>query len=165
MIYDISGIIPYTDCLINQLEMVQRRAACFVKHDYSRHSSVTNMLTDLKWDTLQHKRNAAGISMFYKIKNHLVNIHPSHLLRPTRNSTRSQNDNLNNNYSRSHNQQFIQLHAKKSTYLHSFYPATIVLWNKLPQAVASQPTFERFQATMGGLGSFKRTPPSTSSCF
>jgi len=43
---------PYTDCLINQLEMVQRRAARFVKHDYSGHSSVTDMLTDLKWDTL-----------------------------------------------------------------------------------------------------------------
>jgi len=116
--------------------------------------SVTDILADLKWDTLQHRRNVPRVSMFYKIKNHLVDIHLTHLHRPTRNLTRSQNDNLNNNYSQGHDQQFIQLHAKKSTYLQSFYPVTIVLWNKLPQAVASQPTFERFQAAVGGPGSF-----------
>ena len=63
--YALSVWAPYTDCLTNQLKMVQRRAARFVQHDYSRHSSVTDILADLKWDTLQHRRNVPRVSMFY----------------------------------------------------------------------------------------------------
>ena len=36
---------PYHKCQINQLEKIQRRAARFVLHNYSRESSVTRMLT------------------------------------------------------------------------------------------------------------------------
>ena len=42
---------PHSACLINQLEIVQRRATISVKHDSARTSSVTNMVTDLKWVT------------------------------------------------------------------------------------------------------------------
>ena len=37
---------------IDKLEMVQRRAAHFVKGDYSRTSSVTAKFADLQWYTL-----------------------------------------------------------------------------------------------------------------
>ena len=47
---------PHSECQINQLNMVQRQAARIVKHNYARTSSVTNMLTDLKWYTLQQRR-------------------------------------------------------------------------------------------------------------
>ena len=39
---------PHSDGQINQLEMVQRPAARFMKHDYAQTSTVTNMLNDLK---------------------------------------------------------------------------------------------------------------------
>ena len=41
---------PYTNTNIKKLEMVQRRAARFVKGDYDRTSSVTAMLDELGWD-------------------------------------------------------------------------------------------------------------------
>ena len=58
----------------NQLEMVQRRAARFVKSDYSRTSSVTAMRQDLGWDTLQQRRDQARLSMMYRITHQQVDI-------------------------------------------------------------------------------------------
>ena len=47
---------PHTQRNVNKLEMVQRRAARFVKGDFDRTSSVTSMLADLRWNTLQERR-------------------------------------------------------------------------------------------------------------
>jgi hypothetical protein len=46
---------PYTKFNINKLEKCQRRAARFVIGYYSRESSVTSMLKELKWPTLQQR--------------------------------------------------------------------------------------------------------------
>jgi hypothetical protein len=40
---------PYTDTLTNQIEAVQRRAGRWVKNDYGRLSSVSEMLESLHW--------------------------------------------------------------------------------------------------------------------
>ena len=58
----------------NQLEMVQRRAVRFVKSDYSRTSSDTAMRQDLGWDTLQHRKDQARLSMMYRITHQQVDI-------------------------------------------------------------------------------------------
>lgn len=44
---------PLVPIHIVQLEMVQRRTAMFVMNDYARTSSVTDLLRDLSWDTIQ----------------------------------------------------------------------------------------------------------------
>jgi len=44
---------PRTKRNINQIEMVQHRAARFVVHDYSRFSHVSPMIKQLGWDTLE----------------------------------------------------------------------------------------------------------------
>ena len=49
----------------------------FVKKDYQRASSVTTMLQSLKWDTPQHRRNIARVTMLYKTINGLVDIIPT----------------------------------------------------------------------------------------
>jgi hypothetical protein len=133
---------PHTEKLVNQLEMVQRRAARFVNRDYQRTSSVTSMLANLQWNSLEHRRNIARVSMLYRIHHHLVDINPSESLYPTTSSTRG------------HNLQFTQLQARKSAYQHSFYPATIVLWNRLPASIVTQPTLEGFQLALGGVRDF-----------
>ena len=46
---------PYTNTNIKMIEMVQRRTAHFVKGDYDRTSSVTAMLKERGWDTLQER--------------------------------------------------------------------------------------------------------------
>ena len=47
---------PYTRKNIQSLEAVQRRAARFVKNDFKFTSSVTAMLQDLEWPTLEERR-------------------------------------------------------------------------------------------------------------
>ena len=53
---------------IDQLEMVQRRTARFVRNDYLRQSSVTEMVTLLYSTTLQKRRDMTRVTMLYKIK-------------------------------------------------------------------------------------------------
>jgi hypothetical protein len=67
---------PAADSHINQLEMVQRRTARFVKNDFSRQSSVTEMVNSLHWTTLQKRRDMARVTMLYKIKHDLVDVTP-----------------------------------------------------------------------------------------
>ena len=47
---------PYEKGDIETLEKVQRRAAHFVKGDYRQRSSVTQMIKDLGWQSLQERR-------------------------------------------------------------------------------------------------------------
>ena len=129
---------PHAETHINQLEMVQRRAARFVKKDYQRKSSVTTMLQALKWDTLQHRRNVARVTMLYKTINGLVDIIPTPPLRQSRSK-------------RFHTQHFTQISCSKSAYQHSFFPAAVVLWNHLSQHAVSQPTIEGFKAAVAGI--------------
>ena len=54
--YVSSSWAPFNDTDNGKIEKVQRRAARFVMNDYRRTSSVTEMLTNLDWDTLQERR-------------------------------------------------------------------------------------------------------------
>jgi hypothetical protein len=66
--------------------MVQRRPTRFVKNDYSRQSSVTEMVNSLHWTTLQKRRDMARVNMLYKIKHDLVDVTPDPPLRNARTS-------------------------------------------------------------------------------
>ena len=71
---------PHHKSDIDKLEAVQRRAARLVMRDYHRTSSVTNMLCQLNWPTLQHCTNVSKLVMLYKIKHRTVDVPPGHLL-------------------------------------------------------------------------------------
>ena len=45
----------------DKLEAIQRRAARFVHNDYSKYSSVTQMLKDLKWQPLADRRRDSAL--------------------------------------------------------------------------------------------------------
>ena len=47
---------PFRQYQIDAVEMVQRRAARFVTSQYNRYQSVTSMLQELKWTSLQQRR-------------------------------------------------------------------------------------------------------------
>ena len=70
--------------------MTQRRAARFVKNIPFRHSkppvSVSTMVSDLGWESLQTSRLHSRLTMMYKITNGLVEVPPvsyTHLTLPT----------------------------------------------------------------------------------
>ena len=50
---------PHTAKDINKIEAVQRRAARFVKSKYKKEDSVSSMIKDLKWNTLEQRRKKA----------------------------------------------------------------------------------------------------------
>ena len=60
---------PYTKTNIEKLESVQRRAARFEVSDYDSDfsSSVTSILNELKWCSLEVRRQVSRLMMFYKI--------------------------------------------------------------------------------------------------
>ena len=59
---------PYLKKDTSRLEQVQRQAARFTCHDYSTFSTVTQILKDLKWDSLEARRQTLRfIDMFQPV--------------------------------------------------------------------------------------------------
>jgi len=63
---------PYQTVHITNIEKIQRRVARWVLHDYSRYSSVTSMLYQLQWPSLESRRMKARLSLFYEARNNLI---------------------------------------------------------------------------------------------
>ena len=125
---------PHTKDAIIKIEMVQRRAARYVTNRYRNTSSVTSMLGDLEWDTLEIRRKKIRLTMMYKIINNLIDIRAEeYLTKPTR-QTRS-----------SHSLKYQQFSASTDYYKHSFFPQTTSIWNTLPAPVAEAPCLVSFK--------------------
>ena len=58
---------PHTKDNIDKIEMTQRRAARWVKNQFSTYDSVTDMLSELGWRSLECQWIDARMIMFYKI--------------------------------------------------------------------------------------------------
>ena len=126
---------PYNQGLIQKLEAVQRRAARFACRNNDHHSSVTKMLEDLKWDSLQMHRQANRLTLLYKSINGQVAIPAQTFLTPIVRPTR-----------RNNSQAFIRPQASKDVYMNSFFPKTINESNILPEAIiVKSPTPEIFK--------------------
>ena len=65
-----------------QIRKMQRGAARFMNGDYSKESSVTSMLKELKWPTLQQRRTNTKMVMMYRIVHHLIAIPSQMYLTP-----------------------------------------------------------------------------------
>ena len=126
---------PHTANNIGKLEMVQRRSARFVMGDYRTTSSVTAMMTDLHWQTLQERRAQAKAIMMFLIVNSLVDIPPTHLI-PAAVTIRG------------HSQKFLVPYARTSTYRQSFFPDAIRTWNSLPQYAVACESLEAFKGSL-----------------
>jgi len=112
--------------------MVQRSA--YVQNDYHYTSSVTNMLRELKWSTLEQRRNQASLTMLHvhKIHNKMVKVDHSHLT-----TTR--------------NNKFLFPHSKTKYHMNSFFSRAIRHRNELPTEIKDVPTVPAFAS---GLNKF-----------
>ena len=63
---------PHQKYNSDKLEMVQRRASCFVKGRYGMYESVTQMLEELTWAPLSKRRENTRLILFYKIIKNLA---------------------------------------------------------------------------------------------
>ena len=131
---------PYSQVNTHKLEMVQRRSVRWVKQDYSRYSSVTDLQNTLGWSTLEKRRLDSKLVLFYKIYYNLVALPlPYYLEVPTR---------LTRNM---HPLSLRQPHVKVDFFKFSFFPHTTVLWNRLPANIATLPDLEQFKLAVAQL--------------
>ena len=81
---------PFRQYQIDAVEMVQRRAARFVTGQYNRYQSVTSMLQELKWTTLQQRRQEQRLVNLYKCVNNINTLQiPPYVVKPTRTTKRT----------------------------------------------------------------------------
>lgn len=114
---------PFKTKQIDELEMVQRRAARFVCRDYKRTSSVTSMMKELGWDNLVSRRKASRLKMLNRIVKDETGLKKEEYLTSGPAKTRTKNDNKLSVY-----------RAVTNEFKYSFFPRTIVEWNNTPQS-------------------------------
>ena len=116
----------YCNGLNNELENVQKRGAGFVTRNYSYETgSMTSILEEMKWETLQKRRKDNRLILLYKglkgkariPKDDLIMLIPKN---------------------RNHHSLVFQIPtASKDAYKKSFSPQTIRDWNVLPDSLIS----------------------------
>ena len=125
---------PYTDKDIRKIEMVQRRAARYVTNRHHNTSSVTEMINELGWETLECRRQKIQLTLLYKIINNLVDIPASDYLARAPSRLRA-----------NHKFKYRHLSSKSDCLKYSFFHKTIPVWNSLPAAVAEAPSLASFK--------------------
>ena len=119
---------------IKALERIQRQGARLCTQNYSREpGTLTQLLNDLQWDTLQTRRTIKRISIIYKMEHNLIDIPLDHYIQP---NTRS---------SRKHDSQFLQIRYSANIFGNSFFPTTIKEWNYLPPNTVSSKSLNSLQ--------------------
>ena len=124
---------PHTATDITKLEAVQRRSARWATRDYQRTSSVTQMIKDLNWRTLEQRRIDSRLTLMYKIAYDLVAIPAADYLIPNTRQSR-----------RNHLRAYRPIPTRKDYYKYTFFPRTIVHWNALPFYIPVLPTVAQF---------------------
>ena len=125
---------PHTQSHINQIEMVQRRAARYVLGIYDPYASVSNMFTQLNWYPLSFHRERQRLILLYKIVNNLVAVDIS------------QYTSAYTGRSRHFNSHSLHIpHSSCNIHKYSFFPRTIPVWNALPNSVVSAPSVDAFK--------------------
>ena len=127
---------PHQKYNSDKLEMVQRRAARFVKGRYGMYESVTQMLEELTWVPLSKRRENARLILFYKIINNLAMV-PHACLEKADGRTR-----------KNHNLKFRHVGYNVDPYGQSFFPKCISAWNGLAQEIAEANTLDLFKSKL-----------------
>ena len=102
---------PHSQNNIKTLERIQRQAARLCTNNYSREpGSVTQLLQELGWETLQTRRKSKRITTLYKMEHNIIDIPLDQYIKH------------NTRCSRKHNSQFLQIRHSSNTFGHSFFP-------------------------------------------
>ena len=140
MIYIISDYKNNIKHAFTLLEKVQRRAALWTTSNYDYRSSVTSMIENLGWRTLEQRRSDARLCLFYRIVYGLVAVPiPDYIQSKTWTSKNC------------HSMTFYQIHTHRNFSKYSFFPLAIVQWNALPESVVCLPTLDAFKEDVGKL--------------
>ena len=125
---------PHRKSNKDKIEKVQRRAARFVSNNFRRKASVSEMLHNLGWQSLDSRRQDQRLVLFYKIINGLASVETEDILMPADSRTR-----------KNHSFKFKHLQGNCDSYRYSFFPATISSWNNLPFGIEKVDSVEGFK--------------------
>ena len=109
---------PYTSQAKHKMEMVLRRAARYATNRYRNSSSVTDMLENLNWETLETRQIKSQLTVMFKILHGLVDIPSDDYLTPASTQTRAL-----------HMKKLRQYASSTDAFKYSFFPRTITTWN------------------------------------
>ena len=121
-----------THSLIEDLEMVQRKAARWIENKWQYVFSPTQMIRLLKLQSLKTRRQLACLKLLFDISNNLKFVEDK--IKPTR--------------QRCTNIRYQRQHARVKVYKNSYFPFTIELWNKLPSKISNELTRNKFIASL-----------------
>ena len=127
---------PHQQYLIDNIEMIQRRAVRWVKQDYRLISDVSDMMNDLQWPTLYERRKYCRLITFHKFLHQNppdINI-PRHYL----------HHSLSHFTRLSHHHRLIPPITSTNYYQKSFFPHTIADWNNLPNELIECVALDKF---------------------
>ena len=124
----------------SKIEPVQRRAARYVTNCFERTDSVTSMLLDLKWETLESRRKICQFTLLFKIVNDLIDVPADPYLKPSNARTRAL-----------HSRKFCQPHTRTNIFKFSFFPHSIPSWNSLLASAADAPSRVSFKRELSKL--------------
>ena len=103
-------------------------------------SSITDMLEELNWESLESRRTKIQLTLLYKIMNGMVDIPTSPYVTQASARTRS-----------SHTMKLRQISSRTDAYKYSFFPRTIPFWNSLPASIAEAPDLVSFKRELSTL--------------
>ena len=125
---------PQQKTQIKQLEQVQRNDVKFVlnkPYNYQSPLSVTTMLQQLNWPTLEDSRKTADQILMFKVINSLEAVPQSYLPQWSPWYVESI--------------RFITYHCRLNIYQHSFFPRTVTYWNQLPVSITNLQCLDSFK--------------------
>ena len=134
---------PYVAKNIQQVEMIQRRAARWVLGCYDRLDSVNDMLSSLKWSFLELRRSDARLCMLYKESNGLATYECDKLQRAHKSRMDTRLSSLSH--------RFEQPRCTCDYFKNSFYPRTIELWNNPPPEIIASTSPCSFRQSLCNL--------------
>ena len=136
--YASSAWDPYQANHISKIEMVQRRSARFIKHQYSREpGSVTKLMKDLELPTLQTRRKIKRLCLFHKAHHQKIAINIPPYVEKKTTTTRQY-----------HPKRYRNMRTNSDTYKFSFFPRTIRKWNDLPPKLLDTDDPEAFKTSL-----------------
>ncbi|KAK6191216.1 hypothetical protein SNE40_002953 [Patella caerulea] len=129
---------PQQKTQAKQIEQIQRNAARFVlskPYNCQNPSSVTLMIQQLNWPSLEQRRQYSDLVLMFKVVHKLVAV-PSTILPVS--SVR-------------HNRKFIPYHCRINAYQHAFFPRVIGHWNRLPDQVLQLDSLDSFKEALQSI--------------
>ena len=127
---------PHTAELKHRVEMVQRNGARFVMGDYRQRSSVTDLLSHLKWESLESRRLLFQLKYVHKMFTNQVALTPlNYFSLAAFRTTRA-----------SHSKKIMPKFGRIDAVKFSFFFSVIPIWNSLPDNIVNQCNSESFHS-------------------